>query len=41
MSQPQLHQVNPQVQQCIQILLDCRSTCLNTITSCLEGNQLL
>ncbi|MUG96908.1 four-helix bundle copper-binding protein [Scytonema sp. UIC 10036] len=40
MTQTQLHQVNPQMQLCIQACLDCHSTCLNTITYCLqEGGQ--
>lgn len=31
-----LHQVNPEMQQCIQNCLDCHSICLNTITYCLQ-----
>ncbi|MEH2245071.1 hypothetical protein [Nostoc sp.] len=40
MTQAQLHQVNPQMQQFIQTCLDCHSTCLNIITYYLQDNQL-
>lgn len=36
----QLYQVSSEMQQCIQICLDCHSTCLNTVTYCLQqGGQ--
>lgn len=36
----QLHQINSEMPQCIQTCLDCHSTCLNTITYCLQqGGQ--
>lgn len=31
-----LHQLNQEMQQCIQDCLDCHSLCLNTITYCLQ-----